>query len=96
METRIGPQTPYEVYCYSCRVTFPVGTRVCVHCGRPIGTPFAAPGALPVGPGAGAGTARDELGEPADPLSIARRLGGASLWVLIAIAAALTRFCSEG
>ena len=26
-------RTPYEVYCNQCRVTFPVGTRRCVHCG---------------------------------------------------------------
>lgn len=93
METRIGPQTPYEVYCYSCRVTFPVGTRACVHCGRPIGTQFAPPGALPVGPG----PARpDEVEDAADPLTVARRLGGVSLWVLIAIGAALARFCGGG
>lgn len=28
-----GPQTPYEVYCYQCHVTFPAGTRRCIHCG---------------------------------------------------------------
>ncbi len=34
MELIEGPQTPFEVYCYDCHVTFPVGTRRCVHCGR--------------------------------------------------------------
>jgi len=28
-----GPQTPFEVYCPSCKVTFPIGTRRCLHCG---------------------------------------------------------------
>ena len=23
----------YEVWCHACNVTFPVGTRVCLHCG---------------------------------------------------------------
>ena len=35
---RSGTQAnPYEVYCTHCNVSFPVGTRVCVHCGQPIG-----------------------------------------------------------
>lgn len=29
--------SPYEVYCTFCNVSFPVETRSCVHCGRPIG-----------------------------------------------------------
>lgn len=29
-----GAQTPYEVYCNQCGVTFPVGTPRCVHCGN--------------------------------------------------------------
>ncbi len=28
-----GPQNPYEVYCYQCNVSAPVGTRHCLHCG---------------------------------------------------------------
>jgi hypothetical protein len=92
MEKRIGPQTPYEVYCYNCRVTFPVGTRSCVHCGRPIGAAPLTPGAPQILPGS-PGSA-DELELPG-PLS-ARKLGGMSLWVLLALGAALSRFCAEG
>jgi hypothetical protein len=89
METRVGPQTPYEVYCYDCRVTFPVGTQSCVHCGRPIATMPPARGARPIVPGAGDG-ARLEL-----PASLnARRLGGMSLWVLLALGAMLSRMCA--
>ena len=33
MKRHEGPQTPYEVYCYHCRVTAAVGTSRCVHCG---------------------------------------------------------------
>jgi hypothetical protein len=101
METHIGPQTPYEVYCYDCRVTFPVGTRTCVHCGRPIGRPAVSrerlfelagmPGAPAPGlPGAGNASAEDGP----DPSAAARKLGGASLWVLVALGAALSRYCS--
>ena len=28
-----GPQTPYEVFCPRCQVSFPVETRKCIHCG---------------------------------------------------------------
>jgi hypothetical protein len=94
METRVGPQTPYEVYCYPCRVTFPTGTRTCIHCGRPIGMPAFASGALPTGPGPGPVDAEDAGPGGIDPLSAARKLGGVSLWVLIAVAAAVSRLCN--
>ncbi len=29
---------PFEVYCDRCRVTFPVGTRRCIHCGGRTGS----------------------------------------------------------
>ena len=35
MQSR-GPAA-FEVYCDRCRVTFPVGTRRCIHCGGPTG-----------------------------------------------------------
>lgn len=96
MERRVGPQTPYEVYCYDCRVTFPVGTRRCIHCGRPIAT-GPARGAPPLVPGAPVPGAPVEPEEVELPGQIsARRLGGMSLWVLLALGAALSRFCAEG
>lgn len=30
-------ENPYEVRCHHCQVTFPVGTRQCVHCGERLG-----------------------------------------------------------
>ena len=77
MERHEGPQTPFEVYCYDCRVTFAAGTSRCVHCGGRLGGRAKRGGAeviteLPDG----------EVGQP----RIARRLGGMSLWVLIALA----------
>jgi hypothetical protein len=35
------PANPYEVYGLHCRVSFPVGTRTCMHCGRRIGSSAA-------------------------------------------------------
>ncbi len=87
MERIEGPQTPFEVYCYDCRVTFPVGTRRCVHCGLPHGrqrvqqlseTHHVAFGG--------------EDGE-APTLSMGRRMGSAALWVLLVVGAALARLC---
>jgi hypothetical protein len=91
MEKRIGPQTPYEVYCYDCRVTFPVGTRRCIHCGRPIGATPLRPGATPITPDAG--QLPEDMELPGQ-VSV-RKLGGMSLWVLLALGAALSRFCAE-
>ena len=90
MERSDGPQTPYEVYCYSCRVTFAAGTRRCVHCGgRLVGARQAATAAR-----------APEMLEVADEAAVepglGRRIGGASLWILIALGAALSRMCAEG
>jgi hypothetical protein len=89
MEIREGPQTPYEVYCHHCRVTFAAGTRNCVHCGRRVSAPGrtqTVAGALTEAPA--------EL-EAAEPTPL-RRFGGMSLWVLLALGAALSRMCEGG
>lgn len=91
METRIGPQTPFEVFCYHCKVTFPVGTNRCIHCGRPIGSVPAARGGAPITPGAA--ELPDEIELPGQ-ISV-RKIGGMSLWVLLALGAALSRLCAE-
>jgi hypothetical protein len=87
-----GPQTPFEVYCYECQSTFAVGTRRCVHCGRPLARQGSRP-RLEAKPEALETAVEEELG--AEP-SIARRIGGTSLWVLVALAAAASRLCAEG
>jgi hypothetical protein len=85
-----GPQAPWEVYCYHCKTTFPVGTRQCVHCGRRIGRE-TAPAVEPTIHPLDADAAEDEaLLEP----RLARRLGGLSLWVLLAIGAVVSRLCA--
>ncbi len=79
-----GPQTPFEVYCYHCQASFAAGTRSCVHCGRRMGGAPKRPEAL-----LSAEVAEATAPEP----SVGRRLGGISLWVLIAVGAAITRMC---
>ena len=88
-----GPQTPFEVYCFSCRVTFPTGTRRCVHCGGPIGRRSPRISASPQDLSELAAALPVEEEAPAEP-SPARRIGGLSLWILLALGAALSRMCS--
>ncbi len=89
-----GPQTPFEVYCFSCRVTFPTGTRRCVHCGGPIGRRSPRVSASPqILSKLGVELPAEEEA-PAES-SPARRIGGLSLWILLALGAALTRLCSS-
>lgn len=88
MERREGAQTPYEVYCPNCRVTFAAETRHCIHCGQRLGRP-GRPAAV------AAGSPRPtELEAEIEETNPLRRAGGISLWVLIAIGAALARMCS--
>jgi hypothetical protein len=37
------PDAPFEVHCARCRVTFPLGTRRCIHCGGRTGPTREAP-----------------------------------------------------
>ena len=77
-----------EVFCHECSVTFPVGTRRCIHCGAPIARRGRAP------EHAAAPEILVEEGMP--DASLGRRLGGISLWVLLAVGAAVARMCNGG
>jgi ribosomal protein L37E len=87
-----APNTPYEVSCTRCRVTFPVGTRTCIHCGQPIARSSAEAAALAQRAGGAAG-ADDPLEEfpvralKASPLTL--------LWLLAGAAAIAFRACSS-
>ena len=93
-----GPQTPYESYCFQCRVTFPVEARRCVHCGGRLaragqGPPDAPP---PQALAAGAtGAADDEFDEEEGPFSL-RRFGGLAIWAVVALSALLSNLCQGG
>jgi hypothetical protein len=91
MERADGPQTPFEVYCFHCSVTFPTGTRRCVHCGGPIGRRGLRV-ALQGRPELAAEFPVEEEA-PAEP-SPGRRIGGLTLWILLGLGAALSRLCS--
>jgi hypothetical protein len=100
MERREGPQTPYEVYCHHCRSTFAAGTRNCVHCGGRLSGPGHIAVASEAMRSRSAGGAPLEVPVDVDveapEASPLRRFGGLSLWVLLAIGAALSRMCEGG
>ena len=96
MERVEGARTPYEVYCFHCRVTFPAEARRCVHCGGPLfaageraaaAAPAASIARLPV-------PAAEE--EEEGTLSAVRRFGGLAIWAIIALGAVLQSLCHRG
>ena len=82
-----APANPYEVYCTHCRVSFPVGTRACVHCGQRIGRAAAA-AATPVGPG----PFQEDPPEEAPTRSLAFS-PTTFIWLLAAVATVIYRSC---
>ena len=89
-----APISPYEVSCARCRVTFPVGTRTCIHCGQPIARASAEAAALAQQARAGgAGGEEDPLEEfparalKASPLTL--------FWLLAGAATIAFRACSS-
>jgi len=82
------PANPYEVYCRHCNVSFPVGTRVCVHCGQPIGRAAAVPRALLGGPGPLDEDPPDEL--PTRSMAFSPMT---FVWLLAAVATVIYRSC---
>ena len=90
-----GAQTPYEVYCFRCRVTFPVEARRCLHCGGqlyppgqrvvPATDPSLHEG-LPL-------PAPDETAE--GPALAVRRFGSIAIWGLVALSAILNSLCNR-
>lgn len=96
MERVEGARTPYEVYCFHCRVTFPAEARRCLHCGGPLfgrGERAGAGGEL--APRLGLPIPAGEDGEEG-PVMIARRFGGLAVWALVALSAVLSHLCQRG
>lgn len=102
MATEI-PKTPYEVYCAHCRVTAPVGTKRCLHCGGRIsrhrGTQAVfVPSTLETGQGAleaGASSHTAEFPPDEEVIARPRRLSPMSVvWIVAALAVAIQRACA--
>ena len=83
---------PFEVHCERCRVTFPVGTRRCIHCGSPTSRAPRQHG-LRVGP---AHESEAEGPETPDPELARRRFVSplTLMWIALIAAGYLVRACS--
>jgi len=97
---RASQQDPvYEVRCPSCAVTFPVGTRRCIHCGGATTTQETAARLqalreLPFEFEPADGPPMEEEPEQESPRRGGRGL--ALMWLLLAVAASIYRTCAQG
>ena len=87
----IGPQNAYEVYCYQCNVTAPLGTRSCIHCGNRLSRPRSQPGAVLSTPFE---TPEEEetLGDDSPRFGVISPM--TAIWILLFIGGSLYRLCS--
>ena len=94
MERVEGAQTPFEVYCFRCRVTFPAEARSCLHCGGRLfkAGERAVPGPAQTLPGATLPLPADEEAAEGPSLTV-RRFGGLAIWALVALSAILNSLC---
>jgi hypothetical protein len=89
----------YEVRCDHCDVSFPPGTKRCIHCGERIGRPRLLPGAGESMPSFEGGEPFPEAhdADEAEGQSSGRflRIGFTLVWLLLAFASAAVRACQE-
>ena len=91
--------TPYEVLCHHCNVTFPVGSKRCIHCGGRLGrrtesrrlslemaTPFQTTESFQ----------EEETAEEAEPQKRSSFMPAALLWALLFAGMSIHRACSSG
>lgn len=88
----------YEVRCPACAVSFPVGTRRCIHCGGATAVPqtaarLAALRELPFEFEPADGPLMEDEPEEETPRRGGRGL--ALMWLLLAVAASIYRTCSQ-
>ncbi len=85
-----GPQTPYEVFCPRCTVTFPVGTRHCIHCGGRVSRERWQAIGVPVTFEEGTAPPEEERPRmsPFSPVAL--------VWVLLFVAGTVYRACTSG
>jgi hypothetical protein len=90
MKTR--QTSPYEILCPRCNVTFPVGSRHCIHCGGPLGrgrSLFAAAQA-------GADAPPEEIEAAEEPPRSSAFSPVALLWAVLIAGGAIYRTCTGG
>ena len=86
---RAAASNPIEVYCNRCRVTFPLGSKRCIHCGGPLSRERAIAG-VEIGPITEEALPEEELvtrRSPFSPLTL--------IWIALLLGAYLMRMCAE-
>ena len=88
-----GPQNPYEIYCYQCNVSAPVGTRRCIHCGGRLSGERSPQRTELMSLFEADSSEADE-----DREEVATSIGSAApkvgMWILLLIGGFLYRFCN--
>jgi hypothetical protein len=87
----VPADTAYEVYCQRCRVSFPVGTRSCLHCGLPVGRRAA----LATPPAHRPATPADEDALDETPLRALKASPMTLVWLLAGVATIAYRACNQ-
>jgi hypothetical protein len=86
---RAASSHPVEVYCNHCRVTFPTGSKRCIHCGGPLSRERWG-ASVELGPGAEEVLLEEEpvvRRSPFSPVTL--------VWIALLVGAYLTRMCAE-
>lgn len=90
--------SPYEVRCPRCNVSFPIGTRRCIHCGGPTAAPAA--GVVPtIETGSFERTGPEQLpggeeGSPGIGTSLLK-LSGSLFWIVALVLFSILRNCGK-
>ena len=86
-----GPQNAYEVYCYPCQVTAPVGSRRCLHCGGRLSKQRTQPAVMTTKP------LEESIKENDVPDELQQRSGTnlpmTAVWILLLVGGSLYRLC---
>jgi hypothetical protein len=85
---RTAASNPIEVYCNRCRVTFPLGSKRCIHCGGPLSRERGGPG-IEIGPATEEALLEEEpvtRRSPFSPLTL--------VWIALLVGAYVTRMCA--
>jgi len=90
------PPAPFEVSCPRCRVTFPVETRRCIHCGGPTGPSREGAGSLrlaraPAPPAPAGGEEEPDLEALVRPRAFSPLT---LLWIALIVGGYAVRSCS--
>lgn len=90
----------HEAWCPHCKVTHPPERKQCLHCGGPVFPHRLPEGMTPtptrgVGPFGMPAPPDDETEAPPARAASPLRLGFAAIWILLGVATAILRACTE-